>query len=165
VKDPKPIFDAIVVLDRYPGKGGWTFAELRGLPPGKKVPFGSLRVKGSIDGHPILHYHLMPLGNGNLFLPVKAALRKILNKQEGDPVHVVLHLDDEPVELPADLRECLALEPGATERFLALPQGEQQRLIEQVRIAKREETRVERIAGILARLLDTPSPARARRPQ
>lgn len=40
------------------------------------------------------------MGNGKLFLPVKAEIRKKIKKAEGDKVHVILYPDNEPLEVP-----------------------------------------------------------------
>jgi hypothetical protein len=48
-----------------------------------------VEMSGTIDGHP-LEVTLMPFGNGDHFIPVKADMRKLLNKGEGDMVDVVL---------------------------------------------------------------------------
>jgi len=56
------------LLEKFPGKGGWTYAAIHGIPQDKKAPFGWVRVKGTIDGYVFRHYHLMPMGNGKLFL-------------------------------------------------------------------------------------------------
>ena len=42
------------------------------------------------DGFEIKKYHLMPMGDGNLFLPVRAEIRKKIPGKEGELVHVIL---------------------------------------------------------------------------
>ena len=61
----------------------------------KSKPFGWVKVKGTIDGVPFNKYHLMPMGNGKLFLPVKSEIRKKIKKVAGDSVHVILYPDHE----------------------------------------------------------------------
>jgi hypothetical protein len=41
-------------------------------------------VRGTIDDFEIRKYHLMPMGNGKFFLPVKAEIRKKIKKEAGD---------------------------------------------------------------------------------
>lgn len=79
----KPIFHKKVLLEKYPGKGGWTYAQITGISPDVKRVSGMVRVKGSIDGYVLRRYHLMPMKNGNLFLPVNAAARRAINKKGG----------------------------------------------------------------------------------
>ena len=95
-----PLVDKDYLLERTPGNGGWTYAPIPEVPQDKKAPFGWVKVKGSIDGVEIKKHHLMPMGNGELGLSVKAEIRKKIKKQAGDYVHVVLYLDEEPSEIP-----------------------------------------------------------------
>ena len=45
----KALVNAKYLLQQFPGKGGWTYATIPEIPPGKRIPFGWVRVKGSID--------------------------------------------------------------------------------------------------------------------
>lgn len=76
----KPVVDKTYLLEKIQGKGGWTYAEIPEIRPDKHSHFGWVKVKGSIDNFEINQYNLQPLGNGNLFLPVKAAIRKKIGK-------------------------------------------------------------------------------------
>ena len=67
-----PLVDKDYLLERTPGNGGWTYAPIPEVPQDKKAPFGWVKVKGSIDGVEIKKHHLMPMGNGELGLSVKA---------------------------------------------------------------------------------------------
>jgi len=71
-------------LEKFPGKGGWTYVRIPEILPAKKTFFGWVKVKGSIDAYQINNYRPAPMGKGGLFLPVKAAIRKIIRKEEGD---------------------------------------------------------------------------------
>jgi hypothetical protein len=59
----------------------------------------------------------MPMGNGKLFLPVKASIRKKIKKQEGDWIKVILFPDNDPLPVPSELQECLIDEPKAEKVF------------------------------------------------
>jgi hypothetical protein len=142
----KPLVDRQVLLEKYPGKGGWTYARLPEVPPDKKAWFNWVRVKGSIDGYPISAYHLMPMGNGQLFLPVKAAIRKAIRKESGDRVHVILYRDNEPVHIPGEFLECLRDEPDAHEKFMGWNDTERKDWIDWIYGPKKESTRVDRMA-------------------
>ena len=148
-----PIIEDEFVLRKFPGKGGWTFAEIPGVKGDKSNPFGWLRVKGSIDSYLFSNYHMMPMGNGNLFLPVKAVIRKQINKQAGDTVHVILYPDNSVVETPPELEECLAMEPGALSFFRSLKQSEQKELIDWIYSSSKDETRAKRIVKTIDLLL------------
>lgn len=92
------------LLEKYPGKGGWTYAQIPGIPRDPHAAFGWVKVHGSIDDYEIKDYHLMPMKNGNLFLPVKAAIRKKIGKSAGQFVRVILYLHESPSHLPEELR-------------------------------------------------------------
>lgn len=96
----KPLVNKKYLLEKFPGKGGWTYAHLPDISPGKRTHFGWVKVRGTIDGYEINKYNLMPIAGGKLFLPVKAEIRKHIHKQAGDNVHVILYHDNEPLNVP-----------------------------------------------------------------
>ncbi len=148
----KPLIDKKILLERFPGKGGWTYVRVPEILQGKSKPFGWVRVRGSIDGYEIRKYHLMPMGNGKLFLPVRAEIRKKIGKDEGDKVRVILFPDNEPLEVPKEMLECLRLEPEALKFFRTVTESEQNHYVQWIYSAKREETRVRRLAAAVERL-------------
>lgn len=144
-----PLTDKDYQLEKFSGKGGWTYARIPEILQDKNTPFGWVRVKGTIDGVVINNYHLMPMGNGNLFLPVKAEIRKKIKKQEGDTIRVVLFADNEPVNIPGEMLDCLRDDVAAHKFFFELPQGEQKAFVNWIYSAKKEETRIDRMAKAL----------------
>ncbi len=79
----RPLVSKTCFLHKFPGKGDWTYAEIPEVKPDPKTPFGWVVVNGSIDNYQLKHVKLMPMGNGKLFLPVKAAIRrKTQNRKE-----------------------------------------------------------------------------------
>jgi hypothetical protein len=149
----KPLVHKKYKLEKFPGKGGWTFARIPEIFQDKNAHFGWVKVKGSIDGYEIKKYHLMPMGNGKLFLPVKAEIRKKIKKEEGDWVHVKLYSDNEPLEVPKEMLLCLEDEPKALIFFNSLAESEQNFYIQWIYSAKKEETKVDRLAKSINRLL------------
>lgn len=149
----QPLTDSDYQLQKFPGKGGWTYVHLPNIPPDKHTHFGWVRVRGSIDGYAINGYNLQPLGNGQLCLPVKAAIRKHIRKQAGDTVRLVLFADNAPTTIPNELTECLTDVPTAQEAFMALPDGARKAVIDWIYSAKADETKAERIIKTIHSLL------------
>lgn len=148
----EPIVNKKYILEKFPGKGGWTFARIPEILQDKKAHFGWVKVKGTIDGFEIKKYHLMPMGEGKLFLPVKAEIRKKIKKTAGDYVHVVLYPDNEPLEIPEEMLLCLQDEPDALKFFNSLSESEQKYYVQWVYSAKKEETKVNRLAKTINKL-------------
>lgn len=146
--------DKIYLLEKFSGKGGWTFVRLPEIPPGQNTPFGWVKVRGTIDSYEIKNYNLQPMGNGRLFLPVKADIRKKIKKQEGDYVHIILYEDHNPYEIPQELKLCLLEEPYVYDIFRAYTDGEKKTITEWIYSAKSEQTKVDRIAKVINDIVD-----------
>jgi hypothetical protein len=153
-----PLVNKSYLLEKFPGKGGWTYAALPEIRQNKSNPFGWIRVKGTIDGYAIQRYHLMPMGNGLLFLPVKAEIRNKIKKQAGDKVHVILFADNDPLEIPEELLACLQDEPAAYSYFQSLNESEQEKWVKWIYEAKTASTRIERINKSIQLLAVNKSP-------
>lgn len=149
----KPSIDADYLLEKFPGKGGWTFARIPEIAQNKHTPFGWVTVSGSVDGYALRHIKLMPMGDGTLFLPIKAQIRKAIRKQAGNWVRVVLSPDLLPTEIPDELMACFELEdPAVLRRFQALPAFERNIHLDRIYTAKSEAEKVERIAELMRQM-------------
>lgn len=148
----KPLVNNKYKLEKFPGKGGWTFARIPEVLQDKKKSFGWVRVRGTIDGYEISKYNLMPMGNGTLFLAVRAEIRKKINKKAGDLIHVILYPDNEPLEVPEEMMICLKDEPAAWKFFKLLSESEQKFYIDWIYSAKKEETKIDRMVEAVDRL-------------
>lgn len=115
--------------------------------------FGWVKVRGSIDGFEISKYHLMAMDKETLFLPVRAEIRKKIRKFAGDQVHVILYPDTDALEIPEELLLCLADEPLALQFFNSLSESEKKYYIQFIYSAKKEETKIRRMAKSIQRLL------------
>jgi hypothetical protein len=149
---PKPLINRKFKLERFSGKGGWTFVCLPEVTPDVKRRFGMVKVKGTIDDFEIRQYNLMPMRDGRLFLPVRTEIRKKIKKEAGDTVLITLYPDDTPVKAPREMMQCLRDEPAALKFYQSLTDAEQKAYIDWIYTAKKEETKVERLAKTVHRL-------------
>ena len=76
------------ILEKSENKGGWTYV----IWPNSAAFFktkGLVKITGTVDGEPF-RSSFMALGDGRHKLPVKASLRKKIEKEAGDIV--LIHL-------------------------------------------------------------------------
>lgn len=150
----KPLVEKDYLLKKFNGKGGWTFIELPEIKPDRKRYFGWVKVSGFIDDYELQNYPLQSMGNGNLFLPVKAEIRKHIKKQAGDVVRVVLFSDiDTDTNITEELKACLEEVPEANEKFNTLSASKQKTYIDWISTAKNDETKVQRIISTIDQIL------------
>lgn len=149
----KPLVDTRRLLQKFPGKGGWTYAEIPEILQDKSKPFGWVTVRGSIDDFELKQYKLMPMGDGKLFLPVKAAIRKKIMKEAGDHVHIVLYADHSKVKIPKEIMACFNDEaPAVLKTFQGFKDSERKVYLDWVLAAKTPDTQAERILKMMERL-------------
>ncbi len=140
------------LIERFTNKGektGWTYIHLPAetaneIKPGCRISF---RVKGFLDETPVSGIALIPMGEGDFILALKADLRKKLHKKVGQPLSARLeeHVDFK-IEMPADLEECLNDLPELMAIFLKQPPSHQNYYFNWINSAKTEPTRAKRIA-------------------
>jgi hypothetical protein len=141
----KPLVDKDYLVQKFEGKGGWTYVEIPEIPM-PKTSFGMLKVKGKIENYKFSNVRLMPLGNGHLMLAVKSEIRKKIKKQAGDTVRITLYEDNLPTEIPEELAICLEYENGILEKFGKYSDGKKKAFVDWIYSAKTEQTKAERIA-------------------
>jgi hypothetical protein len=149
----KVITEGIFILEKFPQKGGWTYVL---FPEIKKTNayFGMMKVNVHIDGHELGQMTLMPFGNGKLFLPVNAKIRKLIKKENGQEVKVKLCTQEAEEESFGEqvILDCLKEEPHAWENFKALSPEERQTMINDIIAIASEEKRVKKIVRLIERL-------------
>src|SRR5258706_5896377 len=129
-------------------KTGWTYIEVgakfaRQLKPGSKVSF---RVKGRLDSHSFEGLALLPMGGGDFILPLNGAIRRAIQKKQGDQLIVQMDLDKRSPVLSADLLKCLKQEPASLAFFKSLPRSHQNYFSKWIDSAKTIDTKTKRIA-------------------
>jgi len=128
-------------------KTGWSYVTIPPdiadqLKPGFKKSF---RVKGKLDAHPIAQQALLPMGNGEFILPLKAGLRKAIHKNKGAMLKLILQEDKKPLKVSSELMECLADVPKAKKKFTELPRSHQMYYSNWIESAKTSGTKAKRI--------------------
>ncbi len=148
-----PTFTA--TLQKFDEKGektGWTYIEIplditEAMKPGQKKSF---RVKGKLDYYVISLVALLPMGQANgsdagFIMPINAAMRRRIRKEEGATIRVELEADDSPMPLSADLLACLDDDTQAMAFFNTLPKGHQNYFSKWIEEAKTTETKTKRL--------------------
>jgi len=137
-------------------KTGWTYIEVpadlaQQLKPGNKKSF---RVRGMLDGFAVAGMALMPMGEGNFIMALKAEVRKGIRKHAGAMLQVKLEVDtDYKVEIPDELQECFDFEPEALGFFNSLPKSHREYFLKWINGAKTSETRNKRIVNTVNAML------------
>jgi hypothetical protein len=137
-------------------KTGWTYIEIpadiaQQMKAGNKKSF---RVRGMLDAFPVQGMALMPMGEGDFIMALKAEIRKGIHKNAGATVQVRLEEDkDFKVEMPADLQECFEFEPEAFEFYNSLAKSHREYFIKWIDGAKTNETRAKRIVNTVNAML------------
>ena len=137
------------LLEKFSGKGGWTFVRLPISQLGAKTYFGMLKVSGSVDSFEFKEKTLMPMGDGFLFLPISKEIRTQIKKGDGEKVILQLFRNGIPNQLTDELRDCLMDDPGKLDLYLSLTSEEQTRWLEMIYSANTEEQKAERIVRLL----------------
>jgi hypothetical protein len=132
--------------------GGGAFVE---IPFDVEEAFGSKRpkVKAMIEGVPYRGL-LARMGGPNHILIILKGIREQIGKTFGDEVKIAVELDTGPrvVEIPPELAKAFKKEKAAAEYFKSLAYSHQREYIGYITEAKREETRLRRVAQTIEML-------------
>ena len=145
----KLITEGTYRLEKFTGKGGWTYIKLPGELIKSGKAFGMMKISGEIDAYSFEGKHLLPMGNGYVFLPVAKPVRKILGKEEGDEVEIRFYQDELPDGIPDELIDCLKDDPGKLELFHQLAQEDKETWISYIYSAEDIEAKSNRIIKLL----------------
>ena len=114
---------------------------------------GNIPVCITIDGHSFDHT-LLPSRNGH-YLVYNESIKRMVGKNSGESVHVTLMKDEKKREvvIPAQI-EAILKEAGVLERFLSQADYSKREQLNHIEIAKKEETKSNRIAALVKQLVD-----------
>jgi hypothetical protein len=147
------VVDKTIRIQKFPGKGGWSFVPIPEVLQDSRKPFGWVTMSGTIDGLKLTKIKLMPMGNGKLFLPINVKIRKLIGKKAGDEVHIVLYKDNSPQTIPQEIIDCLKLESAEVHhRFLDFQDDEKKAYLDWIYDAKTDETKAKRIVQMIDRI-------------
>ncbi|RZK81788.1 MAG: DUF1905 domain-containing protein [Pedobacter sp.] len=152
----KPLIEGIFLLEKMAGKGGWTFVRLPAVGAEHKGKWGTVKVKGLVDTYELVAYSLMPIKTGELFLPIKAEIRKHIGKKEGDKVQITLYAEEilPPIAVPEDLLLCLEDEPEAHKMYMKCTIVQKKAFLDWIGEATNDESRIHRIVRTINLLLN-----------
>ncbi len=140
-----PSFSTVLVSGAKRPYDSWTFVV---VPDHVVATLGSkrARVRGTIRG--VSFTGTVSRGEGVYRMPVPCDLRIKANIACGDRVRVFMQIDPEPrpMNIPPELQEVLAADPGLARSFDNLPPAHRRAWAAHVANAKRVETRVRRAA-------------------
>ena len=150
------------LLEKYgpdPDKAGWVVllvpaAIASQVNPGVKKTF---RVQGFLNDFSVEQMSVIPIGEGDFILPVKAEIRKKTGTKQGSKITVKLAIDARELELPTDFLAALDEVPEAKECFAGYTLFVRRIYGKWIDDAKTDATKVKRIAmalNALARGLD-----------
>lgn len=145
----KPLVNKKYLLEKFPGKGGWTYIQINDIKPDKPKYFGGMKIRGFIDDYELKDYNLFPMGKGLLMLAVKAEIRKKIGKQEGDWVSLKLYSNEPVNNSKEEFFICLKEDPQAEKTFKNATAKVKDEILSWIEEAKNEDMKVDRIAKTL----------------
>ena len=112
---------------------------------------GNIPVCITVDGHSFDHM-LLPSKNGH-YLVYNEFIKRAVGKEPGDTVHVTLERDTRKREfvIPAYIEDPLR-DSGVLELFLKQPDYLKREQVNYIEVAKKEETKTNRINALIGRL-------------
>lgn len=147
-----PIVEGTFEILKMEGKGAWSYVLLPLSVPKTGLPFGWYVVKGLIDDYEIEQFKLWPTKTKELFLPIKAVIRKKIKKEAGDKVYIKLYEDNSPLDIPEEFELILQDFPSAKEFFYRLSETSQKQYIDYIYSVKSDDAKDRRITKTIEKL-------------
>jgi hypothetical protein len=148
----KPMVKGNFQIQKMTGKGAWSYVLLPIHVPKTGLPFGWCIVKGLIDDYEIEQFKLWPTKDKQLFLPIKAAIRKRIKKEAGDFVFIELYYDNSSVAVPDEFQLVLEEFPSAAKYFYGLSETSKKQYIDYIYSVKSKEAKDRRLEKTIEKL-------------
>lgn len=139
-------------IEKMPGKGGWHYVLLPDIKPDAHAPFGWRNVFGYIDDFEINNYNLQPFGNGYLFLPINAKIRKLIKKEKGEQVYLKLYQSEINAEDRSEIEVCFAEDQKVIAEWQKLNETAQEKILADIFRAKTADEKAQRILNHFEKL-------------
>lgn len=146
------LLDEVLMLEKFPGKGGWTFVRLPEIKTSSGKPLGWDKVRALFDDYEVAQIGLLSMGNDRRFLPVKTEIRKLIGKQAGDQIRLQLFARIKELDVCAEFQLCLEDEPEALSHFQSWSAQERDKYISWIEQGQSTEQQVERMAQAVNRI-------------
>ncbi len=146
--------DFTAIIHRFGEMGektGWTYFIIPAEEAAKmhSADKKGFRVKGLLNDYTLTQVALMPMGGGDLIMPLNAAMRKGLKQPLGATIRVRISKDDSVLNIDPELQACLEDEPEAARFFSSLAQSHQKYFSKWITEAKTDATRTRRLAAVI----------------
>jgi len=138
-------------IKRLEGKIKWNVVFFPYSAPEQFGSNGNILVRVTVDGH-VFDHMLLPSKNGH-YMVYNEFIRRAVGKDFGDSVHVTLERDDKKREvvIPVYIENALK-DAGVLEKFLKFPDYTKREQVNHIELAKKEETKSNRIAALVRQL-------------
>lgn len=115
---------------------------------------GQVKVKALLDNYEY-RGSLVKMGHYCYCIGITKKIRKEINKQAGDLVHIIITKDNDPriVTVPEDVNKEFDEKKDAKKVFYSLSYTNQKKYIDWITIAKKIETREKRLKDFISMLL------------
>ena len=130
--------EVVLPIQRFEGKGAWTYVKVPWSPKKTTGPFGWITVSVQLDAVFLEKVKLLPFGDGTLFLPLSKALRRQLKKEAGDELQFRLKPFEIRTEKREELLACFQDEPMCWHYFQRADAEQQEHILSDI-LSQRDE--------------------------
>lgn len=141
-----------LILRHEPGKGAWTYHLV--IPGTKDIrgSWGEMKVSGTIDGYEFKDLNLAPVTDSDKMISVNGTIRKAINKSGGDEVIVTMYRNSDNKLTSKDQLIDLFDDAGTLKEFKALPEDEQNEIINTILSQPNESRQEQKIMAVFKKL-------------